>query len=283
MRDVALGQYYPAESVIHRLDPRFKLIAVLVYIVAIFFIQTFMVYALLAVFLLTVILLSRVPLLKVLKSLKVILYLVIFTTILTLLFYNGKDTDTLWWNWKFISIYRESVFSALKMMLRLILLVLGPTMLTFTTTPVALTDGLERLLAPLKLIRVPVHSIAMIMSIALRLIPTLVEETDKIKNAQKARCADFDSGNIFKRAKAMIPILIPLFVSSFRRANDLADAMDSRCYRGAKGRTRMKVLKARARDFIMLFVMAVLLFAVLWARYNFFPGLIDFTAFSWFI
>lgn len=282
MREITLGQYYPVKSVLHRMDPRMKLIIMILYIVMIFFIKTFVGFGIVLVFLALTIALSHVPLLKVLKSLKVIIILVIFTVIMSVLFYNGKAEDLLW-SAGILKIYKEGLLNAGRMALRLVFLVLGPTMLTFTTTPVELTDGLESLLKPLSYIKFPVHELAIIMSIALRLIPTLVEETDKIQSAQKARCADFESGNVFKRAKAMIPVLIPLFVSSFRRADDLADAMDSRCYRGAKGRTRMKKLKVHFRDFAALFVMCVFFFAVLWLRYNFFPALIDLSAVPWII
>ncbi len=282
MREITLGQYYPVKSVLHRMDPRMKLIIMIMYIVMIFFIKTFVGFGIVLVFLALTIALSHVPLLKVLKSLKVIIILVIFTVIMSVLFYNGKAEDLLW-SAGILKIYKEGLLNAGRMALRLVFLVLGPTMLTFTTTPVELTDGLESLLKPLSYIKFPVHELAIIMSIALRLIPTLVEETDKIQSAQKARCADFESGNVFKRAKAMIPVLIPLFVSSFRRADDLADAMDSRCYRGAKGRTRMKKLKVHFRDFAALFVMCVFFFAVLWLRYNFFPALIDLSAIPWII
>lgn len=282
MREITLGQYYPVKSVLHRMDPRMKLIIMIMYIVMIFFIKTFVGFGIVLVFLALTIALSHVPLLKVLKSLKVIIILVIFTVIMSVLFYNGKAEDLLW-SAGILKIYKEGLLNAGRMALRLVFLVLGPTMLTFTTTPVELTDGLESLLKPLSYIKFPVHELAIIMSIALRLIPTLVEETDKIQSAQKARCADFESGNVFKRAKAMIPVLIPLFVSSFRRADDLADAMDSRCYRGAKGRTRMKKLKVHFRDFAALFVMCVFFFTVLWLRYNFFPALIDLSAIPWII
>lgn len=282
MREVALGQYYPVKSVVHRLDPRIKLIMMVLYIVMIFFITTFIGYGIVLLFLLLTVALSKVPLLKVLKSLKVIVVLVIFTVIMSLLFYNGRAEDLLW-SWGIIKIYREGLLNAGRMALRLMFLVLGPTMLTFTTTPVELTDGLESLLKPLSYIKIPVHALAMVMSIALRLIPTLVEETDKISSAQKARCADFESGNVFRRAKAMIPVLIPLFVSSFRRADDLADAMDSRCYRGAKGRTRMKKLKVHFRDFVALFILCAFFFLVLWLKYNYFPTLIDLAALPWII
>ncbi|MCI8595441.1 MAG: energy-coupling factor transporter transmembrane protein EcfT [Clostridia bacterium] len=269
MKDVSFGQYYPVESPIHRLDPRIKLLAVVLYIVGIFFIRKFAGFALLAVFLLIVVLISRVPPLKVLKSVRAVLFLVLFTVIMSVLFYATKTEEPLW-QWHFIKIYKQGLINAARMGLRLVFLVLGPSLLTLTTTPVELTDGLESLLKPLAMIKLPVHELAIIMSIALRLIPTLLEETEKIMNAQKARCASFDTGNIFKRAKALLPVLIPLFVSSFRRADELADAMDSRCYRGSKGRTRMKVLKLRARDFVAAFVMLALFAVILFLRYNWF-------------
>lgn len=280
MREIALGQYYPVDSVLHRLDPRTKIVLMIAYITMIFFVKTFIGFGIVLVFLAAAILLSRVPVGKVLKSLKTIMFLVLFTVIMSLLFYAGKEEDLIW-RWGIIKVYRAGLINAGIMALRLMFLVVGPTLLTFTTTPVALTDGLESLLKPLTYIKFPVHELAMIMSIALRLIPTLVEETDKIQSAQKARCADFDSGNVFKRAKAMIPVLIPLFVSSFRRADELADAMDSRCYRGAKGRTRMKKLKFHIRDLIAVLFLAVFFFAVLWLRYNFFPWVIDLSSIPW--
>ena len=265
---------------LHRLDPRTKIVLMIAYITMIFFVKTFIGFGIVFVFLAATILLSRVPVGKVLKSLKTIMFLVLFTVIMSLLFYAGKEEDLIW-RWGIIKVYRAGLINAGLMALRLMFLVVGPTLLTFTTTPVALTDGLESLLKPLTYIKFPVHELAMIMSIALRLIPTLVEETDKIQSAQKARCADFDSGNVFKRAKAMIPVLIPLFVSSFRRADELADAMDSRCYRGAKGRTRMKKLKFHIRDLIAVLFLAVFFFAVLWLRYNFFPWVIDLSSIPW--
>lgn len=269
MKDVSFGQYYPVESPIHRLDPRIKLLAVILYIVAIFFIRRFVGFALVAVFLLALVFLSRVPLGKVLRSVRAVLFLVIFTVLMSVLFYRDKTSEPLW-AWHAVKIYKKGLLNAVRMGLRLIFLVLGPALLTLTTTPVELTDGLESLLKPLALIKLPIHELAIIMSIALRLIPTLMEETEKIMNAQKARCADFDTGNLFKRAKALLPVLIPLFVGSFRRADELADAMDSRCYRGAKGRTRMKVLKLHVRDFVAAFIMLALFFAILVLRYNWF-------------
>lgn len=269
MRDISFGQYYPVSSPVHRLDPRNKLILVILYIVALFFIRTFTGFGIMALTLLIMILFSRVPFGKVLKSVRAVIFLVLFTMVLTFLFYKGEASDLIaeWW---IFHLYWQGLISAAKLSLRLILLVMGPALLTLTTTPVELTDGLESLLKPLALIKLPIHELAIIMSIALRLIPTLIEETDKIINAQKARGADFESGNLFKRAKALIPVLIPLFVSSFRRADELADAMDSRCYRGAKGRTRMKVLRFRLSDLVAFLFMAAVFFVILLLRYDWF-------------
>lgn len=269
MRDVSFGQYYPVSSAVHRMDPRTKLLLVILYIVLLFFIQTFTGYGIMALCLLVIILVSRVPFLKVLKSIRAVIFLIIFTMIMSFLFYRG-DPANLIAEWGIFHLYWDGLFNALKLSLRLMLLVMGPALLTLTTTPVALTDGLESLLKPFALIKLPVHELAIVMSIALRLIPTLMEETDKIICAQKARGADFESGNLFKRAKAMLPILIPLFVSSFRRADELADAMDSRCYRGAKGRTRMKVLRFHWRDLFAALFMLAFAFVIFMIRYNWF-------------
>ena len=282
MREITLGQYYPVKSVIHSLDARVKIILMVAYIVMVFFAQSFFAYGVIAAFLLFTILLSRIPLLKVLKSLRTIAFLIIFTVIMSVLFYAGNENDILW-SWGIIKIYNQGLINAAKMTLRLILIVLGPMIITFTTTAVALTNGIESVLKPLKFIGVPVHTLAMVMSIALRMIPSLVEETDKIQSAQKARCADFESGNLIKRAKAMIPVLIPLFVSSFRRADELADAMDSRCYRGAQGRTKMKKSVFRVRDAFALIVFALVFFVILWLNYNFFPALIDLSSIAWMV
>lgn len=281
MREITLGQYYPVSSPIHRLDPRIKLLISIMYLVMMFFVKHFIMFGAIALGLLIVVFVSRVPLLKVLKSLKVVIFLVVFTFIMTVLFYN-KD-GTLWCAFWVIKIYKEAVINATFLCTRLILLVLGPTMLTYTTTPVELTDALESLLKPLAMIGIPVHYLAIIMQIALRLIPSFIEETDKIISAQKSRCADFDTGNLFRRAKAMIPVIIPLIISAFKRADDLADAMDSRCYRGAKGRTRYKKMKMRFTDALMLILMAVVFFVVLVVNYNWFPGIIDFSAIRWFV
>lgn len=281
MREITLGQYYPVSSPIHRLDPRIKLLISMIYLVGMFFVKHFIVFGAVALCVFAVILVSRVPLLKVLKSLKVVIFLLLFTFIMTALFYNGGG-ELLWAFWV-IRIYKEGLINAAFLSLRLILIFLGPTILTYTTTPVELTDALESLLKPLSMMGIPVHYLAIIMQIALRLIPSFIEETDKIVSAQKSRCADFDSGNIFKRAKAMIPVIIPLIISAINRADDLADAMDSRCYRGAKGRTRYKKMTLRFCDVMVLLLSLALLFCVLTISYNWFPWIIDFSAIRWFV
>lgn len=281
MREITLGQYYPVESPVHRLDPRIKLLASIIYIAMLFFVRHFIVFGAIAAMLLVVIALSRVPLFKVLKSLKIIIFLLVFMLIMTVFFYSG--TGTLWWSFGIIKTYKEAVINALFLCARLILLVLGPTMLTYTTTPVELTDALESVLKPFSLIGIPVHYLAIVMQLALRLIPTFLEETDKIINAQKSRCADFDSGNIFKRAKAMIPVLIPLIISAIKRADDLADAMDSRCYRGAKGRTRYKKMKLRACDVLSFTGVLIVFLAALAVYYEWFPFLAALTSQWWFV
>ncbi len=267
MRDLTIGQYYPANSIVHRADPRFKLVILLLYLVMVFFCDSFFSFGFLTFFVIVTIILSRVPPLKVLKGLKMILIVVLITTVLMMLFYSDTSSEPLA-EWGIFHIYLSGIYASIKLAWRLILLVLMPTLLTLTSTPTELCDGLESLLAPLKKIHFPVHELALIMSIALRLIPTLIEETDKIMNAQKARGAAFDSRNPFKKIKAMLPVLIPLFVSSFRRADDLADAMDSRCYRGAKGRTRMKKLRFHVGDVIALVVWAAIFVCILFLNYN---------------
>lgn len=269
MRDVAMGQYYPSGSIVHRADPRFKLIILILYLVTVFFCESFFSFGFMTLFVLITVLLSRVPLLKVLKSLKVIIVILVITTLLTMIFYTDSTSKPLA-EWGIFHIYLNGIYAAVKLGWRLMLLILMPTVLTLTSTPTELCDGLESLLSPLKVIRVPVHELALIMSIALRLIPTLIEETDKIINAQKARGAAFESKNPFKKIKAMIPVLIPLFVSSFRRADDLADAMDSRCYRGAKGRTRMKKLHFHVGDVLALLFWCAITVCVLFLKYNWF-------------
>ncbi|MCX4312702.1 MAG: energy-coupling factor transporter transmembrane component T [Clostridia bacterium] len=267
MRDVTIGQYYPVSSPVHRADPRIKLVILLLYMVTVFFCESFLSFGFLTLFVIVTVIMSRVPILKVLKGLKFVIIIVLITTILMMIFYTDSDATPIaeWWIFK---IYLGGIYSAVKLAWRLLLLVVMPTVLTLTSTPTELCDGLESLLSPLKVIKFPVHELALIMSIALRLIPTLIEETDKISNAQKARGAEFESKNPFKKIKAMLPVLIPLFVSSFRRADELADAMDSRCYRGAKGRTRMKKLRLRAWDIIALIGWCAITVCILFLKYN---------------
>ena len=263
-RDVAFGQYYPCQSFIHKMDARIKIVLSLVYMVCIFFIQSFFGFGIILVFLALMIIFSRVPLRSVLKSIKPILILLAFTTILNLFFVADGEIFVEWWIFRIT--YGGLIFAG-KMILRLLLLVMGASILTLTTTPVDLTHAIEKLLKPLNVIHFPVHELALIMSITLRFIPSLMDETDRIIRAQKARGADFESGNIFKRAKAFIPILIPLLIGAFKRADELAIAMDSRCYKGAKGRTKMKILKAGWRDLIGSFVIVLFFGAVITLNY----------------
>lgn len=262
LNDVTFGQYYPVRSFVHNMDPRAKIIFVIAYIVAIFLADNFFGLAAVILFLLVAVLLSRVPFGRVLRSVKMILFLVIFTAVLNLFFYAGESAYEPLLQWGIVRITWESVVNTVYLAVRLFLLVLGTSLLTLTTTPVSLTDGLESLLKPLSYIKVPVHELALIMSIALRFIPILVDETNRIISAQKARGADFDTGGIVKRAKAMIPVLIPLLVSAFRRAEELGNAMDARCYRGAKGRTKYKKLTFSWRDLLGLFCLAALIAGV---------------------
>ena len=244
LKDITLGQYFPGESFIHRLDPRTKLILVIVYIVTLFSAKWFLTYGLVLAALVGVILASKIQIKTIVKSLKPLLFIIVLTGILNLFYTQGEVLVKIW----FLTITKEGVFSAIFMVLRIAMLIAGTFMLTYTTSPIALTDGLELLLNPLKKIKVPVHELAMMMCIALRFIPTLIEETDKIMSAQKARGADFETGSLFSRAKALIPILVPLFISSFRRADELAVAMECRCYHGGEGRTRMKQLHYQKID-----------------------------------
>ena len=262
LNDVTFGQYYPVRSFVHNMDPRAKIIFVIAYIVAIFLADNFFGLAAVILFLLVAVLLSRVPFGRVLRSVKMILFLVIFTAVLNLFFYAGESAYEPLLQWGIVRITWESVVNTVYLAVRLFLLVLGTSLLTLTTTPVSLTDGLESLLKPLSYIKVPVHELALIMSIALRFIPTLMDETNRIVAAQKARGADFDTGGIVKRAKAMVPVLIPLLVSAFRRAEELGDAMDARCYSGAKGRTKYKKLRFTWRDLIGVLAVAALITGV---------------------
>ena len=245
----AFGQYYPGTSVFHRMDPRMKIILLILYIAGIFYAGTLPSFAVPLLFMVFSIHMAAVPLKMVFKSLKPLRYILIFTFVLNLFFLQGERVLL---DLGFARITREGLVNAVLYALRLVFLVMGSSLLTLTTAPVPLTDGLERLLSPLKAIRFPAHEMAMMMTIALRFIPTLLEETDKIMKAQSARGADFESGNLIQRAKAMVPLLVPLFVSSFRRAGELAMAMEARCYHGGEGRTRLHVLKMARRDYIAL-------------------------------
>lgn len=244
LRDITLGQYYQTESVIHRLDPRVKLVTTICFIISLFIVDNWIGYLIAILFLALVIRLSRVPVKFMARGMKSILFLLIVAGCFNLFLTPGEVLVSFWK----LKITKEGIFLASFMALRLILLIMGSSVMTLTTTPNQLTDGLEKLLGPLKHLRVPVHEIAMMMSIALRFIPILMEETDKIMKAQIARGADFESGNLIKKAKSLVPLLVPLFISAFRRANDLAMAMEARCYRGGEHRTKMKPLIYRKRD-----------------------------------
>ena len=245
LSDVTFGQYYPSDSFVHKLDPRTKILLLIAYIVMVFVAKNFLGLFATVLFLLLIVAVSGVPLGSVLKSIKAVIFLVVFTALLNILFYTPKEGDVhLFW-----VVYKEGLIGAGFLALRLIALVMGSSILTLTTTPVSLTDGIESLLKPLSYIKVPVHDLALIMSIALRSIPTLANETERIINAQKARGADFDSGNLMSRAKALIPVLIPLLISAFRRGDELGDAMDARCYTGSKIRTKYKKTNFRRERF----------------------------------
>ncbi len=255
LKDITLGQYFPADTVVHRLDPRTKLLAVILYIVALFNAKGVVTYAIMAAVLAASVLLSHVPFKSLTRGLKPVYIIVAFTAVMNLFFTAGTPVADVW---LLRHVTVEGIVSAVQMILRIVLLIMGTFLMTYTTSPIALTDGLESLLSPLKKLRLPIHELAMMMSIALRFIPTLIEETDKIMSAQKARGADFETGNIFQRAKALIPILVPLFVSAFRRADELATAMECRCYHGGEGRTALRVLRMHRADWVTLLLFAAL-------------------------
>lgn len=248
LKDITLGQYFPGNTLAHRLDPRTKLTVTVLYIVALFSAHSVYAYAALILTLLVSVRVSRVGAKALLRGLKPVLFIIAFTAILNLFYTPGVELVHFW----IFRITVEGVRTAVTMMARITLLIMGTFLLTYTTSPIHLTDGLESLLGPLKKLRLPVHELAMMMSIALRFIPTLIEETDKIMSAQKARGADFESGSIFQRAKALVPLLVPLFVSAFRRADELATAMECRCYHGGDGRTKLHELHYAARDYLVL-------------------------------
>lgn len=261
LKDVTFGQYYPGNSLLHRTDPRIKMLIMIEYLVFVIVANSELAAAVSLMFTAFLIAVSGVRFRILIKSVKPLVFILIFTALINLFFTTGEGEPLV--AWKFINIYEEGIRSAIMMLLRLLSLVLGTSVLiSFTTSPLELTDAIESLLSPLKKIKVPIHEFAMMMSIALRFIPTLIEETNKIISAQKSRCADFESGNLFKRLKALVPILIPLFVSAIRRAEELADAMECRCYNGGEGRTKLKVMKSHPADYVFLFAVTALTVAI---------------------
>ena len=264
LRDITIGQHFPGSSLVHRFDPRLKLVLTIAYIILLFAASNPLGLTLSILFLVAMYAVAKIPFKLILKSLKPILPIILFTAVLNLFFVSGEG-DPLVQFWIF-KITREGLVNAGFLVLRIVMLVTGTFLLTYTTSPIALTDGLESLLSPLKAIHFPVHELALMMSIALRFIPTLIEETDKIISAQKARGADFETGNLFHRAKALVPILVPLFISAFRRADELATAMECRCYRGGSGRTKLKQLRFQLRDILTFALGAAVLAGVIVLR-----------------
>ena len=266
LKDITLGQYFPGNSIIHRMDARLKLIITVLYIVVLFICRGPVPYLILGGLLIFSVAASKVGFKQVTRGLRPILILLIITTLFNVFYTTGGNVLI---EWKFITVTSYGLYTAFYMVIRIVLLIIGTfTLLTYTTSPIMLTDALESVLSPLKKIRVPVHELAMMMTIALRFIPTLIEETEKIMSAQKSRGADFESGNILKRAKALIPILVPLFISAFRRAEDLATAMECRCYQGDNGRTRLRVMKMQKLDYIVLIVSLIVFAAAIVANYT---------------
>jgi energy-coupling factor transport system permease protein len=257
LKDITLGQYFPGDTVVHRLDPRTKLILMIVYITALFTAKGFLAYAFMLAVLITFLIISKIKPAAILRGLKPVFIIICITVFLNIFFIRG---ETVLFQYRIIVITQEGVITAVFMASRLIMLIISTFLLTYTTSPITLTDGLERMLGPLKNFKLPVHEFSMMMSIALRMIPTLIEETDKIMSAQKSRGADFETGGLIKRAKALLPLIIPLFISAFRRADELATAMESRCYHGGEGRTKMMVLHFSGIDFIA-FLCGVCVFA----------------------
>ena len=265
LKDITLGQFFPGYSAIHRLDPRTKLVMLVVYIVTLFMATNVVSYALVAGFLFVSIKISTIPMKAIVRGMKPLVLILVFTGILNLFFTVGEGEPLV--DFWVITIYKEGLIRAVFMVLRILLLISGTFLLTYTTSPISLTDGLESLMGPLKKIHVPVHELSMMMCIALRFIPTLIEETDKIMCAQKARGADFESGSLMEKAKALVPILVPLFISAFRRADELATAMECRCYQGGDGRTKMKLLRYKRWDFEAFGVGVLLIAAVVVLKY----------------
>lgn len=263
MMDITIGQYYPGNSIIHRLDPRTKILCTLIFISAVFLAKTYLAYAVIAAFVAIILMIARLPVKLIVKSVKPLWMIIVLTMLVH--FFTGKGEVI--WSWWILSITDEGLNMGIMMSLRLVFLIMVSSLLTFTTSPIVLTDGIENLLRPFKKIGVPAHELAMMMTIALRFIPTLLEETDKIMKAQTSRGADFASGNIVKKAKNLVPLLVPLFISAFRRADDLATAMEARCYRGGEGRTRMYVLQFTGIDKIAFAVLICFVLLLVWMRF----------------
>lgn len=263
LKDVTLGQYFPGKSPIHLLDPRTKLLFLIIYFIALFTADGWVSYGIVLVFLSTVIYMTTIPLKTIVKGLKPLIFILVFTGILNLFMTPGENVLVSFWGLK---ITTEGLVQAIFMVSRILMLIVGTFLLTYTTSPIALTDGLESLLGPLKKLHLPVHELSMMMCIALRFIPTLIEETDKIMSAQKARGADFETGSLMQRVKALVPILVPLFIGAFRRADELATAMECRCYQGGEGRTKMKTLHYKRRDFVAFGSGAVLVAGIIVLR-----------------
>ena len=263
LKDITLGQYFPGKSPIHLLDPRTKLLFLIIYFIALFTADGWVSYGIVLVFLSTVIYMTTIPLKTIVKGLKPLIFILVFTGILNLFMTPGENVLVSFWGLK---ITTEGLVQAIFMVSRILMLIVGTFLLTYTTSPIALTDGLESLLGPLKKLHLPVHELSMMMCIALRFIPTLIEETDKIMSAQKARGADFETGSLMQRVKALVPILVPLFIGAFRRADELATAMECRCYQGGEGRTKMKTLHYQRRDFVAFGSGAVLVAGIIVLR-----------------
>ena len=264
IKDITIGQYYPAKSSIHELDPRVKILGTFIYILSLFLVPDFRGYGIVILFLWAIIHTSKVPFTFIIRGLKAIFMILLFTVGLNIFLTPGEN---ILYQWGVLKITQEGLYTAIFMGTRLILLIMGSSLLTLTTSPIQLTDGIESLLNPFKKIGLPAHEIAMMMTIALRFIPILLEETDKIMKAQMARGADFESGGLIKRAKSLIPILIPLFISAFRRADDLALAMEARCYRGGESRTKMKELAFERQDYMAMGIMIILCFMLILLRF----------------
>ncbi len=263
LKDITLGQYFPGKSPVHLLDPRTKLLFLIIYFIALFTADGWVSYGIVLVFLSTVIYMTTIPLKTIVKGLKPLIFILVFTGILNLFMTPGENVLVSFWGLK---ITTEGLVQAIFMVSRILMLIVGTFLLTYTTSPIALTDGLESLLGPLKKLHLPVHELSMMMCIALRFIPTLIEETDKIMSAQKARGADFETGSLMQRVKALVPILVPLFIGAFRRADELATAMECRCYQGGEGRTKMKTLHYKRRDFVAFGSGAVLVAGIIALR-----------------